>query len=641
MRDLSNRLGRLSPRRLLALSLACFSGSAALLACQSGEGDLFVAPLDAGAATDASVDGGGDGDGGGGSGDGGAVGDGGVVSVQVLAFNDFHGNLRPPSPSNAAVLAKMGDPSVTSAGNPVVTDAGVTDGGALNESISTGGAAFLAAHINALRAKNPNTLVVSAGDLVGASPLVSASYYDEPTIAVMNTLKLDVSSVGNHEFDHGPANLLRLQYGGCDLSTDRDSGAAGAIGSCTADKTFPGATFEYLAANVDVADSGKTLFPPYTVRTVAGARIAFIGMTLKGTPTIVSPAGVAGLAFEDEIATTNALVPLLTAQGVDAIIVLVHQGGFQTGTYNDCEGLTGDIMPIALGLDPKVVAIASAHTHVAYNCVVNGRPLTQAASYGRVLTQLNLSVDTAAHVVKSITATNIAVTRDVTPDPAVEAVVDRYVADIAPIADRQVGSITADITKNAGPNGESPLGDAIADGMLAAGGVGTDLAFVNIGGVRDSLLFAHYYSEPDGDVTFEKAESVLPFGDNLISATCKGSDIIAAVQQNLFVEPGGGTKVLQMSSGLTYSWSTTAADMTGAKAADPGSFQLDGTALDPNGLYNVVTVDFLQEGGDGYTALEGCTVTGQLGVDLAGFDAYLGAHPNLAPPAANRITKVN
>ena len=637
MRDLSSRLVRLSPRRLLAISFACFTGSAALIACQSGEGDLFVAPLDAGAtATDATADG--DTTGGG---DGGEVGDGGVVNVQVLAFNDFHGNLRPPSPSNAAVLAKMGDPAVTSAGNPVLTDAGVTDGGALNESISAGGAAYLAAHINALRAKNPNTLVVSAGDLVGASPLVSSSYYDEPTIEVMNTLKLDVSSVGNHEFDHGPANLLRLQYGGCDFTTDTDSGAAGEIGSCTADKTFPGGSFEYLAANVEVGDSGKTLFPPYTIKTVAGAKIAFIGMTLAGTPTIVSPTGVAGLAFEDEIATTNALVPILTAQGVDAIIVLVHQGGFQNGTYNDCEGLSGAILPIAMGLDPKVAAIASAHTHVAYNCMVNGRPLTQAASYGRVLTQFNLSVDTATHQVKSITANNIAVTRDVTPDPTVEAVIDRYVADIAPIAERQVGSITADITKNTGPNGESPLGDVIADGMLAAGGAGTDLALINIGGVRDSLLFAHYYTEPDGDVTYEKAESVLPFSDNLISATCKGSDIIAAVQQNEFVEGGGLTKVLQVSAGFTYSWSTSAAADGGVGAADPSSFKVNNVALDPSGLYNIVTVDFLQEGGDGYTALENCTVTGHLGVDLVGFDAYLGAHPNLAPPMPNRITKVN
>ena len=635
MRALSSRLARVTPQRLLAVSFACFAGSAALLACQSGEGDFFVAPPAAGATvTDASVDGGG----------GGPVGDGGVVSVQILAFNDFHGNLRPPSPSNAAVLAAAGDPAVNSAGNPVVTDAGVEDGGKLNDLISAGGAAYLAAHINALRAKNPNTLVVSAGDLVGASPLVSSSYYDEPTIEVMNTLKLDVSSVGNHEFDHGPANLLRLQYGGCDYSTDTDSGAAGEIGSCTADKTFPGGSFEYLAANVDVADGGKTLFPPYTIRTVAGAKIAFIGMTLKGTPTIVSPSGVAGLAFEDEIATTNALVPVLEAQGVDAILVLVHQGGFQSGTYNDCVGLTGDILPIAMGLDPKVAAIASAHTHVAYNCMVNGRPLTQAASYGRVLTQFELSVDTGTHQVKSITANNIAVTREVTPDPAVEAVVDRYVADIAPIAERQVGSITADITKNTGTNGESPLGDVIADGMLAAGvaaGMATDLAFTNIGGVRDSLLYTHYYTEPDGDVTYEKAESVLPFADNLWAVTCKGSDIIAAVQQNVFVQPGGGTKVLQMSSGFTYSWSTTAAYMTGAGAADPGSFALNGTPIDPNATYNVVTVDFLQEGGDGYTALEKCAVTGHLGVDLAGFDSYLTAHPNLAPPPANRITRKN
>jgi 5'-nucleotidase len=475
-------------------------------------------------------------------------------------------------------------------------------------------------------------------------------YNDEPTIVAMNQIGLDLHAVGNHEFDHGPATLLRYQSGGCDYSSRTDAG----FGSCEADPFFPGATFQYLAANVDVDVSGdagppqgeaiKTLFPPYAIKQVGGAKIAFIGLTLSDT-TPYSPHGIVGLSFANEVATANALVAQLKSQ-VDAFVVLVHQGGLQAGTYDDCVNLAGPITAIADMLDPAVTVVHSAHTHVAYNCNRNGRILTSAASYGRVITQINMSIDTTAHAVMSATAHNVAVTRDITPDPAVDALVTRYATDVAPVAERQVGQIAADIPKDTGPNGEGPLGDVIADGMLAYAATQAqmaDVAFMNIGGIRDSLFFAHYYSEPDGDITFEKAQAVEPFGDKLMVMQCKGSDIIAVVQQNVFVQPGGGTKLLQVSNGFTYSWATSKADAMGSNAADPASFMLKGVALDPNGTYNVVTVDFLQTGGDGYAAFKNCTNPVPLGVDLDAFAAYLTANemPALQPPATTRITKTD
>jgi 5'-nucleotidase len=641
----------------VALALLVLAASASLATgCESETSPVVPVPSDSGGGTDGSLasDGGGT-DGTTPPADGGDAGaeaatDGGVVQVQILAFNDFHGNLRPPSPTNSAVLVKAGDPAIDDAGSPQPTEAGTGDAGGTNYVVHAGGAAYFAAHISALRAKNPNTLVVSAGDMTGAAPLVSNLYDDEPTIRVMNQIGIDLHAVGNHEFDHGPATVLRYQSGGCDYTNRTDAG----FGSCEADPTFPGALFEYLAANVDtnvVGDAGppagepvKTLFPPYAVRTIGGARIAFIGLTLSQTSPY-SPTGIVGLTFADEVQTTNALVAQLKGT-VDAIVVLVHQGGFQSGTYNDCVNLTGPITAIADGIDPIVAAIHSAHTHVGYSCVRGGRPLTQAASYGRLISQIQLTIDTTAHKVLSAAATNVVVTRDIRPDPIVDALVSRYAADVAPVAEAHVGQISADILNATGSNGEAPIGDVIADGLLAysaAQGHPADVALINIGGIRDSLFYAPYYAEAPGDITYEKAQAVQPFGDVVEVMQCLGSDIVAAVQQNVFVQAGGGTKVLQVSNGFSYAWASSSAGAGGTNAADPASFMIGGAALDPTATYNVVTVDFLQGGGDGYTAFAKCKNPIKLGVDLNALTSYLTANesPPLGPPPANRIIKTN
>lgn len=627
---------------LLSLSIPCV----ALAACSGDDNALPVPGVDGGldgAARDAtsSIDGSPDGAAVDASDSGvDAVADGGVVQVQILAFNDFHGNLRPPSPSNAVVVVKQGDPAIGDAGSPRATDAGVVDGGALNVQLFAGGASYFAAHVKRLRSVNPNTLLVSAGDMTGASPLISSSYDDEPTIEVMNTIGVDSNGVGNHEFDHGPSELLRLQYGGCNAADHTDAG-----GSCVADTTFPGATFSYLAANVDVSTT-KTIFPAYAIKTIGGARVALVGMTLKATPSIVSASGTAGLTFLDEIDTVNALVPTLKQQNVDAIVVLVHQGGSQLGTYDECVGFTAtaptgtkDIATITDALDPAIDVVVSAHTHAAYNCVrANGRLLTSAASYGRILTQIALGIDTTTHKVVSKRAKNVVVTRDIAPDPTVEALVQRYAADIAPIAERRVGQISADIARLTGPNGESPLGDVAADALLAA--TGADVAFTNIGGLRDSLLYKQYYSEGDGIVTFEKAQAVMPFKNKVEILRCTGAQIIAGIQQNVYVQPGGATKLLQVSSGFAFSWNAANADANGQNAAVASSFTINGAAVDPLATYNVGITDFVGNGGDGYVAFRQCALQSLVGIDLDAFAAYLGAHQPLAPPSANRITKL-
>jgi 5'-nucleotidase len=562
-------------------------------------------------------------DGGSGDGDGGvdAPAAPGLVKVQILAFNDFHGNIRTPSPASSGLVVPPGDPA-SAGGTPI--------SGSVNLRINAGGAVYLAEHIKRLRAANPNTVVVSAGDLTGASPLVASMYDEEPTINVMNAMGVDYNAVGNHEFDGGIEELKRLQAGGCNPDSQTPTG-----GSCFIDPTFAGAKFRYLAANVDQMDR-TTLFPAYAIKQVAGAKIGFIGMTLRSTPLATAPGATDGLLFRDEVETVNSLVPDLKSLRVDAIVVVLHQGGNQAGTYNDCDTLTGNIVAIADMLDPAIDAIVSGHTHAAYNCVRGEKLLTSALSYGRVLSQIELTIDTKLHDVVAKQAKNIAVTRTVPADAAVQALVDKYVMLSAPIAQRDVGTITSDIPNFAGPSGEIPLGEVIADSLRA--GTGASIAFANNGGIRDALLFRQYYNEGDGVVTFEKVHAVTPFRNAVYTLQCTGQQIMNLIAQNTFVPY---PSVLQI-SGLKYSWATSRADARGRNAAVPGSFFVNGVALDPSASYTVALTDFLAGGGDGYTALRACsTLSTTNGVDIDMFVAYLEANRPLASPPRNRIIKVD
>lgn len=539
------------------------------------------------------------------------------VKVQILAFNDFHGNLKPPSTANAAIYVPADDPAA-STGTQM-------PGG--DYRVQAGGAVYFAAHIKRLRAANPNTVVVSAGDMIGASPLLSGMYADEPTINVMNAIGVDYHGVGNHEFDSGVAELLRVQSGGCVPSSHTDTG-----GSCFIDSTFAGAKFKFLAANVQVV-GGMTLFPSYAIKTIAGAKIAFIGMTLRGTPFGTIPGATDGLVFNDEVATVNALIPSLKAQHVDSIVVLLHQGGAQTGNYNACNAFSGyAINMIVDNLDPAVDVVASAHSHQPYNCVRNNKLLTSAASFGRVLTQIELTIDPGLHKVTAKQARNVAIARDIAPDPAVRTLVERYTALSAPIALRDIGTITADIVNYAGANGEIPLSDVIADSMRA--GTGADLAFA--GGAnsnRDTLLYKQTDTEGDGVVTYEEAFSIMPFQNKILRVRCTGQQLVDAIQKQSFVPNPSTFQV----SGLTYSWAASRVNANGQYGADPQSFKIAGAPLQLTATYNVAVTDYMF----GFDAISDCQSPTPIGIDLDMLAAYTQAHRPLAPPPRNRILKTD
>ncbi|AKJ07429.1 5'-nucleotidase [Archangium gephyra] len=524
-----------------------------------------------------------------------------TVSVKLLAINDFHGNLAPPEGSTG---------ELRTGSNP--------DGSPIR--VKAGGASHLARHLARLRGPSPrNTLVVSAGDLIGASPLVSALFHDEPTIEAMNLAGLDLTAVGNHEFDEGTTELRRMQTGGCHP-----------VDGCQDGTSFEGARFKFLSANV-VDGQGATLFPPYAVREFEGVKVAFIGMTLEGTPEIVDAAGIRGYQFRDEADTVNALVPELKKQGVRAIVVLLHEGGVQKGTYDGCEGISGPIVDIVQRMDAEVDAVISGHTHQAYNCVIAGKRVTSAASYGRLITDLDLVLDgTTGDVVES-TARNVPVTRDTEGVAEVQKLVEHYDGLAAPRRNRVLGQVTAPLqlpNYQRWPSGESTLGNAISDSQLAATrDAGAQVAFINPGGIRTDI--------DAGDVTYGEAFSVQPFGNSLVTMTLTGAQLHTLLEQQW---EGSLVRILQPSRGFSYTWKASAP--VGQKV-DPASLRLNGAPVDPAGRYRVTVNSFLSNGGDSFRVLTEGTERRGGPVDVDAMEAWLKAHSPLTPPETNRITRVD
>ena len=572
--------------------------------------------------------------------------------VQLLAINDLHGHLQANTPGTIQVGCC----------NPTFNTSGVQNGWT-QKTVPAGGITFLASHIKALRATNPNTLTVGAGDLIGASPLVSALFHDEPTIEALNSVGLDVSGVGNHEFDEGLAELRRMQFGN-QLGGD----GCHPVDGCQDGTPFGGSLFQYLAANVFIAGTNTTILPPYEVHRVGNAKIAFIGLTFEATPTVVTPSAVAGLDFRPEVATVNSLVEELRhEQGVKAFVVLLHQGGTQrppappafpgpapTGEeytdVNKCVNFNGPEMEaIAAGLDPRVEVVISAHTHQPYICTMAGKLVTSAASFGRLVTDVDLTIDRRTKRIIAARAVNRIVTQDVAQDAAAKAILDKYTTLSAPLANRVVGSITADIRSGrdnpSGTNaaGEQPMGDVIADAMLEATAPtdfgGAVAAFMNSGGVRAGLLFNQISGgEQPGEVTYAEAFTVQPFGNTLVVKTCTGQQIYDVLNQQFNNPSAGSNRIMLPSANVRYQWTTV-----GGPHVVDGTVSFDGgaTTIDKSANYRVAMNNFMADGGDNYTVFRSCTDALGGEVDLDAFARYLDAHSPVPPPPLNRITKAD
>ncbi|MGZ8281976.1 MAG: bifunctional metallophosphatase/5'-nucleotidase [Allosphingosinicella sp.] len=566
----------------------------------------------------------------------------GPVSVRIIAFNDFHGALEPPRQAVQAPVEGVAEPA----------------------RVPAGGAAYLASALQQLRAGNPDNITVSAGDMIGASPLVSSMFLDEPTIHAMNMMRVDYNAVGNHEFDRGRAELLRMQRGGCEPHT--------ASRPCQLEP-FTGARFTFLAANVRTGDGG-TLFPPYAIRGFGSGesevRVAFIGLTLRDTPTLVTPAGVQGLEFLEEATTINALVPELRRQGADAIVVLIHLGSSQPGPRfvtrtaqrlpaPSCGTMEGDLMPVLARLDPAIDLVVSGHTHNSYICdyatVDPSRPffVTSAGRSGMLLTNIELAVDPKRGVVGR-QAENVIVQGEAyrgssgevpvselfpvyAPDAEVAALVERYAAAAAPLAERVVGYLTGPAAREATAAGETVAGDLVADAQLAAtsgpDAGGAQIAFMNASGVRADIV-----PGPDGAVTYGQLYATQPFGNNIVVKSYTGSQVRRILEQQF--ASGWNTverpNMLLPSRGLTYSY-----DLRRPEGQRILNLELNGEPIRDEATYRVTMNSFLASGGDNFTAFrEGRDPLGGP-QDLDAMERYIAAEGRLAPPVANRITRLD
>ncbi len=523
------------------------------------------------------------------------------VELQLLAFNDYHGHLESDTPGEVDV-----------------------DGA----EVAAGGSEYLATHLERLRRGNRNSLTVAAGDLIGGSPFLSGLFHDEPSVETLNEIGLDVSSVGNHEFDEGVTELKRMQRGGCHPED----------GCYFPSDPYDGADFPWLAANVE-NERGRSPLRRTWVERVRGIKVGFIGMTLEGTDQLVAQSGIQGISFLDEVETANRIVPRLRRRGVEAIVVLLHEGGFQAGSFNACEGISGPIVDIAQRLDSEIDAVITGHTHQPYNCRIAApdgtpRPVTSAFSFGRVVTEVNLELDRRTRdVISERTRTrNHVVTQDVPADDGLSAIIAKWSALADEVGGQVVGSTSEPIERRGNRQLESGLANLIADAQLwATEGNGAQIALMNPGGVRADL--------DQGDVTYAEAFDVQPFGNLLSTIPMTGEQVLSVLEEQC--QPPGSSRpflFLGVSDGLTYTLDRTVAggNCTSITVTD---VRLNGVPLDPQATYQVTVNNFLVDGGDNFATFAEVSADERVGggEDLAAFTDYLGEFAPVADPGTDRV----
>jgi 5'-nucleotidase len=512
------------------------------------------------------------------------------VNVQILAINDLHGNLDPPDGPD----------------------------GAINQT-QVGGIEYLATHLRQAAADHPNSILVGAGDLIGASPLLSGLFQDRPTIEALNAMNLAMTALGNHELDHGPDELLRLI------------------------KSTP-ARFEYLAANVTRRNTRKTLLPPTAIRTVGGVKIGFIGEIVQTAAQVIKASSARELEFTDEVKVANEAAARLEKEGVHAIVLLLHDGGTQHPASghadpNACVNLTDGFTDVARRLSPAIKVVVSGHSHQAYNCEIGGHLVTSASSYGRMFTRINLTIDGASGAIVKASAENELVTRDVQKDVAVAAILDKYRPEAERLANRAVGRITGELGRTANGAGESPLGDVVCDALLEASGTQEKdraaVAFMPPGGIRAALQ-GRVDASGNRTVSYADLYKIEPFHNQIMVLTMTGDMIYRMLEQQF--TPDRTPRMMQVSEGFTYQYRLTAPS---GEHVVRESIKLHGKPIAANDQARVAVVDFLATGGSGFTVFTEAKSVEPGPLLLDGLVEYFGKHSPVAPTAQNRIQRLD
>jgi 5'-nucleotidase len=525
------------------------------------------------------------------------------IEINLVGINDFHGHL------NATKFEYANPGEAAPTWHPA------------------GGVDNIAAALQAWRLEDKDLLFVGAGDLVGASPAMSSLWADEPSIEALGMAGLYASSVGNHEFDQGKAELMRQQNGGC--VSNRPAKA------CQFASTFGGARYTYLAANVLDKATGKPFLPAYKIADVKGIKVGLIGAVLRDTASVVLASGIVGLSFVDEADAINKVIPEMRAKGAQVFVLMIHEGGQTSEAFDqpNCSALHGPIVGIAKRLDPAIRLIISGHTHKGFQCQVDGRTITQAEMGGHVLSRIRMQVDPASGAVRDISVRNVVVKPGEYPrDERVSAFLatasarskEALAKPLARVAARTIGRKASDA-------GESALGDLIADAVLAATrNQGAQIAFMNAGGMRQDLDVGENLT-----ATFGAVQIVLPFGNTLVAMDMRGDQIRALLEQQWIRLAGAHPSILQISDGFSYRWNGA---LPPGQRVEKGSLMLNGVPIDESKTYRVAGNNFLAEGGDNFPAF--AAATNKVDTQVRDFDAvveYLVKRDQAGTPAGSAL----
>lgn len=511
------------------------------------------------------------------------------VELSIFSINDFHGHLQDKGP--VPLMARVPNAAGELKGQPA------------------GGVAHLATVLQGLRAQRQHSVMVAAGDLIGATPLLSSLLKDEPTLAAMGELGLVASALGNHELDAGLKELQRKTRGECPAEGCAWPG-------------FKGPGFPYLAANMLDAQTGQPVLPTHVMREVAGFKVAFVGAVTRDTPMVVVPSGIRGLKFADEVQTLNALVPSLKAQGAQVLIAVMHEGASHQGAANDpsytCPGLQGRGVEIAKRLDKAYAVLITGHTHQAYTCKINGRLVVQAGSNGGWLTETRLKLNAGGEVVDAQAINHPVLQAQYLPNPAFAALVRRAGELTASIRNKPIAQLSRGAQRAVqAPFADSTMGNLIADAQLAyAKRRGpADMAFMNPGGIRADLSV-----EPGRAVTLGDLFAVQPFSNDLVVMSLSGALVRDLLQRQL-PKTDAPPRLLQVSQSLNYRWK-----LQDGKSV-LGAVLVDGQPLDLSRTYRVVVNNFMAEGGDGHSTFNQGRDRVSLGMDIDALSELLAEQP--------------
>ncbi|MFC4799665.1 bifunctional metallophosphatase/5'-nucleotidase [Neobacillus sp. GCM10023253] len=554
-----------------------------------------------------------------------------LVNLQLLSLTDLHGYLQAfNDKSNGQIMTTNGP-------------------------LTVGGAAYLAAHIKNLKAGHENSILFSAGDDFSGWPFEVASHHNEPTIEFLNAIGLEFSAAGNHEFDASKEFLTEH------IMKGKSFGVPGVDSSFTdsTGKKFKGSDYDYLSANIRDAKTGELVLKPYTIKMIHDGKgraipVGFIALTTPTTITGSTSFQEGVLTADPLVETANRYAKELQEKGVETIIAVVHEGGSTKSDGSDINGSDspfGPIFDFAKEASPAIDAIVSGHWHAKFNAFIedpagNPRPVVEAANHGRLLNEINLSIDpNTKDVVRNLTtSTNHPVTRDLPADPEIEKMVSYWVERGKERWAEPIAKLTGDLTRARNANGESTLANFVADAHYYSGKKAenpADFALTAASPLRGDLLYKKgtNAADSDGQILFGEAWQAHGYQNPLLVVTLTGQQIKQILEEQWRKNANGTESFYPLAVSYNVHYSYDKSKPINDRI-DPKTVIINGESLDLNRSYRVAALAYMVIGADGYPTFTQYREPVRTEVDYWALQNYLKEQKVIEPPALNRVTSI-